>query len=53
MSIWITAHNHAQRSPYNVHVSLHVIKKKFLEKHGYDQHIGRLNTNNAKDSTFH
>ena len=43
----------ASQSPNNIGVSQHFVKKNSEKEHAYNQHIGRLNTNDAKDSTFH
>ena len=49
----ITSHRHSPQSPNNIGVSQHFVKKNSEKEHVYNQHIGRLNTNDAKDSTFH
>ena len=49
----ITSHRHSPQSPNNIDVSQHFVKKKSERKNAYNQHIGRLNTNDAKDSAFH
>ena len=43
----------ASQSPNNIGVSQHFVKKNSEKEHAYNQHKGRLNTNDAKDSTFH
>ena len=48
----ITSHRHSPQSPNNIDVSQH-FKKNSERKHAYNQHIGCLKTNDAKDSTFH
>ena len=52
-SLYILAHNLAERLPKNEHVTLHFHQKDLPSKHGYQHHTGRLNTNEAKDTTFH
>ena len=49
----ITSHRHSPQSPNNIDVSQHFVKKNSERKHAYNQHIGGLNTNDAKDPTFH
>ena len=49
----ITSHRHSPQSPNNIDISQHFVKKNSERKHAYNQQIGRLNTNDATDSTFH
>ena len=50
---YITSHRYSPQSPNNIGVSQHFVKKNSVKDHAYNQHIGRLNTNDATDSTFH
>ena len=50
---YITSDRYSPQSPNNIGVSQHFVKKNSVKDHAYNQHIGRLNTNDATDSTFH
>ena len=52
-SLYNTAHNQANRWPKNTDVTFPFYEEKVPTLHGYDQHTGRLNTNEAINSTFH